>query len=142
METTLIDNPPKSELNVKYAGFGIRLLAFLIDSVIYFGIAYLIWGDQVVKTSGSGFSAELNDEKALIVPAYFLLFWLLTSTSPGKFICGLKLIGNDGKKIKPLSAFIRMVVYVVMVLGCWFILFNKKKTALHDIAAGTFVIHR
>ena len=68
MENTEI---PKKEMN--YAGFGIRLFAFIIDISIYMTIAYLIWGNQVVNTSNGGVYVGLKNEQMIIPLLYFFL---------------------------------------------------------------------
>ncbi len=131
-----------TENQMKYAGFGIRLLAYIFDAVIYFFIAWLIWGDKVVSSSNGSFNASLNNEQLLIPLAYFILFWLVLSSSPGKMLLGLKIRKMDGSKIGIKEVLIRVLVYIVIFIGGWFILGNKKKQALHDMAAGTVVVKR
>lgn len=136
-QTTSITTP-----NMKYAGFGIRFVAYLIDVVIYFTIAYFIWGSSVANASGGSASVSLNNEQLLIPLAYFLVFWLAFSSTPGKMLLGLKIVKADGSKIGIKEVILRILVYIVIFIGAWFILGNSKKQALHDMAAGTFVVKR
>jgi len=127
---------------MKYAGFGIRFLAFILDTVVYYLIAWLIWGDKVVSSSNGNFNASLTNEQLLIPLAYFIIFWLVFSSSPGKMICGLKIRKTNGSKIGIKEVLIRVLVYIIIFIGAWFILGNQKKQALHDMAAGTVVVKR
>ncbi|MBN2729603.1 MAG: RDD family protein [Bacteroidales bacterium] len=134
--------PTTTTTNMKYAGFGIRFVAYLLDAIIYFTIAYFIWGSSVANTSGGSASVSLNNEQLLIPLAYFLIFWLVFSSTPGKMLLGLKIVKADGSKIGIKEALLRILVYIVIFIGAWFILGNPKKQALHDMAAGTFVVKR
>lgn len=129
-----------------YAGFGIRLIAFLIDAAIISAIAYAIFGDKVVTTTGSSFSVQFNGVYSLIPLAYQLGFWILLSATPGKMICGLKIIGEAGKKLTPVEAILRIVGYVisgaVILVGFIWIAIDSKHQGWHDKIAKTFVIKK
>jgi len=141
MENTApIENTEVLKKEMNYAGFGIRLSAFIIDTIIYMTIAYLIWGNQVVNTSNGGVYVGLKNEQMIIPLLYFFLSWISFSSSIGKLVFRLKIVTADGKRIKIKEVLLRLLVYIVMLIGVWFILGNKKKQALHDIVAKTFVI--
>ncbi|MBN2682639.1 MAG: RDD family protein [Bacteroidales bacterium] len=142
MENEILDSAEKQTPDYKYAGFGIRFLAVFLDGIIITFIGYLIWGDKVVQTSGNGFNVNFEGETSFMPLAYYLIFWIILSSSPGKLVLGMKIINKDGKKLNPLQALIRAIVYIIMIFGCWFILGTKKKQALHDLAAETFVVKK
>lgn len=72
--------------SMKYAGFGVSFVAYLIDAVIYFTIAYFIWGSSVAIASGGSLNGSLNNEQLLILLANFLIFWLVFSSTPGNML--------------------------------------------------------
>ncbi len=131
---------PPPPLQVKYAGFGIRLLAYFIDAAIVLFVAWLIWGDEVAYNNGKSMGIQMNGAKNLLWFAYFIPQWMLLSTSIGKIICRIKIVGESGQKMNPKEAGIRMVVYIFLIIGAWFILGSERKQALHDKAAKTYVV--
>ena len=126
---------------MKYAGFGVRFSAFIIDTIIYMGIAYLIWGEKVVNTS-NGIDISLQNEEMIVPFLYFLISWIALSSSIGKLVFGLKIVNKDGGRINIQEVLLRSLVYIIMIIGVWFLLGNKKKQALHDLAAKTYVIYK
>jgi len=149
--------------NVEYAGFGIRLLAWLIDSLVllflsfitalifgfFIAIAFLLIDLSIVSADSSivtfltnfisgfvGFSVNL---------LYFTLFWSSKfQGTPGKILLGLKIVDANGNKISYSKALIRdistMVSSLLLGIGYLLIIFDGKKQALHDKLASTYVI--
>ncbi|MCB0477452.1 MAG: RDD family protein [Crocinitomicaceae bacterium] len=141
MEEEIIDANPTNSDKKQYGEFGIRLLAYLIDFVTITLFAYMIWGKEVVNTD-HGLSIQFNDEKMLVPLIYFLLSWILVSSSIGKLLLGLKIVDENGNKIKVDSALLRTLGYIILFIGCWFILGDEKKRALHDRIARTYVVKK
>ncbi len=139
MEEQIKENPLE---NYRYAGFGVRLSAFIIDSAIYMLIAYLIWGNQVVNTSDGGIYIGLKNWQMVVPLLYFFLNWLILSSSIGKLIFGLKIINEEGNRINIKEIGLRLLMYLFMIIGVWFLFANKKRQTLHDLAAKTFVVFR
>jgi uncharacterized RDD family membrane protein YckC len=79
----------------KYAGFWIRFLAYLIDSIILGVVGRILFGSQVTQydTSGSGvsFNVSYTGWRVIIPIGYVLIFWITLSATPGKMICKLKI---------------------------------------------------
>ena len=147
--------------NVEYAGFGIRLLAWLIDFLVLlflsfiialisgFFIAFLLIYVSIVSADSSivrflsdfiggfiGFSVNL---------LYFTLFWSSKfQGTPGKILLGLKIVDANGNKISYSTALIRYISTIISSLllgiGYLLIIFDGKKQALHDKLASTYVI--
>ncbi len=130
----------KKDLSFHYAGFKKRLIAFLIDISICIGLAWLIWGADIVTTSGSGFQINMHNEQMLIPVLYFLLFWSIFSTSIGKYLLGLSIIDKQGQKITYWQSLIRTLAYSLLLAGVWLMLFNKEKITFHDLLASTRVV--
>jgi uncharacterized RDD family membrane protein YckC len=152
--------------SVEYAGFGIRLLAWLIDLLVllfflrfiialisyffsYFFIAFILIYVSIVSADSSivrflsdfigvfiGFSVTL---------LYFTLFWSSKfQGTPGKIVLGLKIVDVNGNKISYFTALIRYISTIISSLllgiGYLLIIFDGKKQALHDKLASTYVI--
>ena len=148
--------------NVEYAGFGIRLLAWLIDLLVLlfflrfiialisdFFIAFIFIYVSIVSADSSivrflsdfvgvfiGFSVTL---------LYFILFWSSKfQGTPGKIVLGLKIVDVNGNKISYFTALIRYISTIISSLllgiGYLLIIFDGKKQALHDKLASTYVI--
>jgi uncharacterized RDD family membrane protein YckC len=139
MEENTIEKQAKE---YRYAGFGVRLSAFIIDTAIYMLIAYLIWGNQVVNTSNGGIYIGLKNWQMIVPLLYFFLNWLILSSSIGKVIFGLKMINEEGNRINIKEIGLRLLMYLFMIIGVWFLFGNKKRQTLHDIVAKTFVVYR
>ena len=140
----------------RYAGFGIRLLAYLIDMVILFVIfAVIIFvsifigraADPANLATGTGRSvADLACAVTGLV--YFLYFWGSKGATPGKKLLRLRVrlqnqLTND-PGIGQGRAFIRLIGYAIngvfLYLPFLIILTNKEKRGLHDFMAGTEVV--
>ncbi len=141
MNNEILDQTGEESTTKNYIGFGVRLGAYLIDFAIFTTIAYFIWGNEVVNTH-YGIQINFTNEKVLVPLGYMFLSWLLLSTTPGKMILGVKIVDEKGDKIKFDKVFIRLLGFIILPIGCWFILGNDKKQALHDKMASTFVVKK
>lgn len=129
---------------VSYAGFWIRLLAYVIDSFII-GIPLviftsIIFGFQWVFDFGS---ADLFHN--LVYMLVIVLLWVnWEGQTPGKKILGIRIIGPNINQIGYGRAILRYLGYIIcgLTLGIGFIMigFHGKKRGLHDLIADTYVI--
>lgn len=122
------------------AGFGIRLLASLVDGV---WIAALQAG---AVFAGLGFSNVVVSSIASGVGLIVVLFgWAIWGTTPGKRIFNLYVTAGNGAQagIGFLRALARIVGYLLsgalLCIGFLMIAFSKSKRGLHDLIAGTEV---
>ncbi|MFA7314403.1 MAG: RDD family protein [Candidatus Magasanikbacteria bacterium] len=150
MENTVPSTGSNSELpktvvtestEKKYAGFWIRFLAIIIDSVLLSFIGSLF---GATTYSGLSVSVSYTGWKALIPLAYVLIFWIWKGATPGKMVLGLKIIEEDGKKLTWQKAVVRYLSMflsgIAFCLGFFWIGFNPKKQGWHDLLAKTYVI--
>lgn len=133
------------------AGFGIRLLAFLVDEMIL-GIPLLLGGLLFLApavTRGTklpGFS-EMTLAGAvywILSALYFVIFWGARGATPGKSLLGLVVTTDEGETpIGYPRALLRLVGYFasIALLGLGFlpILLSEERRGLHDRIAGTRV---
>jgi uncharacterized RDD family membrane protein YckC len=134
------------ELDVSYAGLGIRMLAKLIDLIIVFAILL------IVEAIFLKFNFKNNDFtifRVLITGVAWLVYNGLFESSIfqgtiGKMTAKLKVVSLYGKELTVLRALSRCIAVLISVLpvglGIWYITTDKKKRAWHDLIAGTFVI--
>ena len=120
-----------------YAGFWIRLLAWIIDGIIVSAIsAVVIFG---VSDPLSAFALQ-----ALIGPVYTIGFWLTQGATPGKMALNLKITTADREPLHVGGAILRYVGYlassITLGIGYLMIAFTAEKRGLHDFIAGTMVI--
>lgn len=119
----------------KYAGFWLRVAAFIIDLVVITLFIELI-------SSFIGYNYYLN-----VVMIYFYRTVLECSKyqgTIGKGIMGLKVTDLDGEQIDFNKANFRYVIMLLssFALGIGFLmaLFTKKKQTLHDTLTKTLVV--
>jgi uncharacterized RDD family membrane protein YckC len=131
----------------QYAGFWIRMLAGLID------VALLLLTAAVVGTIFYNMSCCYWYERERWATAgvigtvlfYHVFFPAVLQATPGKWICGLRVIRADGGRVEPLRALLRFLSYVIsaLPLGFGFFLMESKdqRMAWHDMICGTRVVH-
>jgi uncharacterized RDD family membrane protein YckC len=154
--------PATMQVPTRYAGFWIRFVAALIDSVIL-GIV----GSVIGVFFGGGIGAALSSNRdpsnvniAALVGAlstyllitfamHFVYHAYLESSEKqatlGKMILGLKVTDVNGQRISFGKASARFFSKIISAMICYigFIMagFTEKKQALHDMLAGTLVVY-
>lgn len=151
-----VSSPSVPSTAIRYAGFGVRLVAYLIDLVILvvfnviaiIGVVLLmrvIVQPEFARETGLTVSRYVS---ALIGLIYFLYFWGRKGATPGKKMLKLRvklrgeLTGEPG--IGDGKAFLRLIGYSInsflLFLPFLMILFNQERRGLHDFLAGTIVV--
>lgn len=138
-------------LALTHAGFGIRLIAYIIDLILISCIKGIIIG-PIVGLGGLHdtyfgirlFSVE-NILSAIIYFSYFILMTYRFRATLGKMILRLKVLSLKEEKLsigtvltrelfgRYISNFFWSLLYLV-------VLFNPKKRGIHDILSDTFVV--
>lgn len=126
-----------------FGGFWIRLLAYLVDSVIVLMLIILVGGAL----------AFLGEAGALLIPAACLaipvLYWALMQSSPrqatlGKALLGLKVTDAAGGRLALPRSLAREVCKYIsaapLMIGFLLAGFTKRKQALHDFFVATTVV--
>lgn len=155
---------PDAPLPVRRAGFLVRLAAYLFDWLIVFCLISLVtlpWSDERIALQKS-IETELQSEKpdlriagralftlgAVDIPvafAYFILFNGLRGATPGKRLLGLRIVRLDGTPIGFAQAtgrqFADWLSKATLGFGYLLIALTPERRALHDLVAGTQVIH-
>ena len=140
---------------VTYAGFWIRVVAVIIDSlalgvamaVLMFAFGAIFYA--LAEATESSVVFILMQGVMMIVQygsivAYDTFFHGKFGATPGKMACGLKVVLSDGSKITYLRAFARAWAWLLNGFTCYigFIIagFDSEKRALHDHICSTRVI--
>jgi uncharacterized RDD family membrane protein YckC len=120
---------------VRYAGFGVRAAALLVDGII------LVALDRILHVS--------PDDRLhgfLVNTAYFFLLYVLArGQTVGKMLFGIRVVRADGGPLRMGTALLRAAFYAVDALlaglGFLTVFFSRERRALHDIVLGTRVVH-
>ena len=145
-----------SSRDTEYAGFWVRLAAYVIDSIIvFFGLLF-------VRLFLSGIMSVLSDTwiggnilfhytlKDILLYGfqvlYFILCTYLTSTTLGKRAMNLRVVSADGQKLTILNIVYRETIgrfLCSLSVGIGYIIagVDREKRGLHDILCDTRVIY-
>ncbi|MCP4607418.1 MAG: RDD family protein [Planctomycetes bacterium] len=156
-------------LEIGYAGFWRRFLAFILDIIIVTIISIPL---ILVYTNNPEF-VEYYDFAPIIFVLYFIVFWSRKSQTPGKMALGIRIVTEQGNPISTGRAIVRYFGYIVgwfvpvsfgiaivaicayladwavlpsliilwlFGMGIWWIGWDKKKQGWHDKIANTYVI--
>jgi uncharacterized RDD family membrane protein YckC len=135
------------------AGLGVRLAAALVDVTLLLGIdACALW----LTLRIAGLQANWDDLAAIRpipMSAFFLVlaflylvgFTLGGGQTIGKMLTGIRVTGDDGRRVDLTGAVVRALgsLLSVCTLGLLFIsvLFSVDRRAVHDRLAGTRVVN-
>ena len=143
-----------AETNKKYAGFGVRLVAMLIDGVIIGFLSSLI-GNFFYSTlfkapirmgpfSATG-SVKVQPLSALITALYAILLWVnWNGQTLGKKVMKIRVVTENGEPVGYKEAIVRYLSYILsglaLGLGFLWVIWDEKKQGWHDKIAGTLVV--
>jgi uncharacterized RDD family membrane protein YckC len=153
--------PPATSVPVAYAGFWLRLAAYLIDNIaLGFVLGNLLLRPLIGRPGG----IPANDPWFLFtntspqVTALVLLFlvgnWVyfaVLESSPwratlGKKLLGLEVVDLQGNRVSFARAsarfFAKILSSMTFLIGFLMAGFTQKKQALHDLVAGCLVIRK
>lgn len=145
-----------SSRDTEYAGFWVRLAAYVIDSIIvFFGLLF-------VRLFLSGIMSVLSDTwiggnilfhytlKDILLYGfqvlYFILCTYLTGTTLGKRAMNLRVVSADGQKLTILNVVYRETIgrflcSLSVGIGYTIAGVDREKRGLHDILCDTRVIY-
>lgn len=134
--------------NQEFIGFWKRVVAYIIDVVIVMVVAFVV--SIILRMVMTFSSEEAVGQMAMSVYTivFFSYFILLESSAKqatvGKGLLGMKVINRDGERLSILNAagrnIARILSGLIFAIGYLMVLFTKKRQALHDILAKTYVV--
>lgn len=137
----------------QYAGFWLRVVASLLDSVVVF-ILQLVCG-MVLGASGALLGGLGNDGSSMAVLiwlfttvlslAYYVIFTGSCGQTLGKMALRIKVIRKDGGDLGYGGAALRETIGkfisgIILGIGYLMVAFDERKQGLHDKIAGSYVI--
>ncbi|MEP6466714.1 MAG: RDD family protein [Parafilimonas sp.] len=123
---------------MKAAGFGTRVLNFIIDTLLIWGITFVannLWDTQVMYWHYP--FIPFYGIFWIMVFIYYFFFEAIFMRSPAKWISISKVVNKHGKRAALWQILIRSLVRLT-VIDCFFIPFLDKP--LHDYLSNTEVI--
>jgi uncharacterized RDD family membrane protein YckC len=144
---------PRPAENVSYAGFWIRVVAWIIDAIalaILTGAFAPLGGGgmpMTVESNGVTVNYYTNAVGTLIGLVYFVGLWAWRGQTIGMIPFRLYVVRvEDGLKPDIVRAFLRyvglIISFVVFALGVIWVAFDGRKQGWHDKLAQTVVIRR
>jgi uncharacterized RDD family membrane protein YckC len=137
--------------SVEYGGFWVRVGAALIDSVmvllVLIPVLTAIYGTDY-WLSGGALQGPVDFVVNYIFPALVIIaFWVYKSATPGKMATRLVIVDADtGQHPSTKQFVIRYLGYylsvIPLMLGIFWVAFDKRKQGWHDKLAGTVVVRR
>ncbi|RLC94819.1 MAG: RDD family protein [Chloroflexi bacterium] len=144
-------------ITVEYAGFWVRLVAYLIDLVLVLviGLTLAALVNVYAGPAGDGtvVPVALSERSANTVTTllnygtsfvYLVSFWAWRGQTPGKMLMGLKVVRTDGTRIGWGRSALRYVGYNISVLafflGYLWVAVDPEKQGIHDKIADTYVV--
>ncbi|MCR9259257.1 MAG: RDD family protein [Pseudomonadaceae bacterium] len=133
----------------KYAGFWIRTAASTIDTLLILAII------APILTAIYGTDYWLSESASqgvwdLLISYFFpaaavIVFWVYKSATPGKMLLKLEVVdANTGGKPSTAKFIGRYLGYylaaIPLMLGIFWVGFDKRKQGWHDKLAGTLVV--
>lgn len=137
----------EDDVDYEYAGFWIRVLASIIDSLVLMLVIV-----PLVVVAGMMGLIDLDAQYTwldIVVQIFSVVFyigcWVKFAGTPGKRILKLKILDADtGEHLTTGKAIIRYVGYIisslVLLLGLIWVAFDKKKQGWHDKMANSVVV--
>ncbi len=132
----------------EYAGFWLRLVAYIIDNFVLTGLIMVVF----IPLSILSVVSE-NLAMAIGIPLYFGVPWLYyalmesskTQGTLGKMALGIKVTDINGKTVSFWRATGRhfgKIVSSLILIGYIMIAFTGKKQGMHDIMADCLVVKK
>lgn len=124
------------------AGFWIRVVAFIIDSIIVGVVNAIVAAILNQSTTGR------TGIQTILGIIYFTYFWSASSPWPGQTVgdklLNLRVIKTDGSDLSIVQAFIRyvglVISFLVIFIGVIWVAFDPNKQGWADKIAGTYVV--
>ncbi|MBD8068981.1 RDD family protein [Bacillus sp. PS06] len=140
---------PNDAVYIQYAGFWMRLWAYLLDLIVVGSInrliVYPIFKLIDLPLSGASMFAPISITTALTYFLYFVLMTKYFKQTLGKMVFGLKVITISREELTwgtvIFREFVGRFISKVTYIGYLIIAFLPKKQGIHDLFAETTVIH-
>jgi len=144
-------------LPLPYAGFPLRIVSAILDSVFMIALAALTaavagfyilartsWGDTDPSDEVYVTSATILCTFLILAPLYFVLLWYWRGQTLGQLAVRIAVTDRDGYHISFRQSLVRVLIWPISVLplglGITTMFFDREQRMLHDMLAGTVVV--
>jgi len=153
---SILDAPVATEQKLEYAGFWIRFVALIIDSIVLgvvnmvLSFALIGGGMGMASTGDYGTFGMMFVVYYIIAISVNVAYYALMESSArqatlGKMAVGIKVGNEQGGRISGLNAvgryFSKIISALILCIGYIMAAFDVKKQALHDKIASTVVFY-
>jgi uncharacterized RDD family membrane protein YckC len=131
---------------VAFADHGERLIAYIIDIVVTFGIIVVLAIVGGLLAATVPILSIIPFLAIIVIPlVYFPYYWAKSGQTPGMKQQGIKVVRDrDGGPITMGTAILRLIGYWVsgrvFYIGYIWIFIDKRRRGWHDLIAGTVVV--
>jgi uncharacterized RDD family membrane protein YckC len=131
---------------VAFADHGERLIAYIIDIVVTFGIIIVLAIVGGLLAATVPILSIIPFLAIIVIPlVYFPYYWARSGQTPGMKQQGIKVVRDrDGGPITMGTAILRLIGYwvsgLVFYIGYIWIFIDKRRRGWHDLIAGTVVV--
>ena len=147
----ILDAPSPGSGRMKYAGFWIRFVAYILDAIVLYIAQYVLmylFMDDLTNINEYNFWSIYSKLLSVSTITSLLYFAGMESSvrqgTLDKMALNLKVVDRNGQRITFMNALGRylgkILSTVILMVGFIMAGFDSKKQALHDKLAGTFVI--
>ena len=141
-----------------YAGFWIRLAAYLIDTIVLLVVQWLVFaafgvsalGVNSMDPAAGDMFATTGGIIAYLVTTFGAIAYFVTMDSSskqgtlGKMAVGIIITDENGNRISWLRAlgryFAKLLSALILLIGFIMVAFTERKQGLHDMICGTLVV--
>lgn len=121
---------------MKYAGFWKRVLAKLIDLVIF--LPFIIINTYIFRQKNEGIFLAISLSITILILLYNVIFTYHLGKTPGKILLKLKVVKTDGKKVGVVNSISREV-FAIISLMIWIVQEYKVFGDLKSIGTISFI---
>jgi uncharacterized RDD family membrane protein YckC len=141
--------PPQAAQDVRYGGFWIRLVAYVIDAIVLSVATAVIGAVAGFNVFTADYSDHYNPTGNLASLVIGWLYFALMESSErgatlGKRALGLRVVTDRGQRLSFANAtgryFSKFVSAIILGIGFIMVAFTERNRGLHDMMAGTLVI--
>ncbi len=135
--------------NLEYAGFWIRFVASVIDSVLVLmvtaPILFAIYGEEYLNFTAVNLGAADLLVTRVLPAIAIVVFWIYRAATPGKMVFATRIVdARTGAALSTGQCIGRYLGYYVSIftlgLGFLWVAIDPRKQGFHDKLAGTVVV--
>jgi uncharacterized RDD family membrane protein YckC len=135
-----------AEPSVRYAGFWIRFLAYVIDAIVL-GVVQFLFPLLFDLDNSGRMNLTIASIFTVLNFIYMLFMTYVWGQTLGKMACGIVVVPLEGGPRSFLFIFLRETVLrfissIIFMIGYIIAAFHPKKQGLHDMLAKTVVVYR